>query len=143
MSKQIRANHPIYNLLPTEIEGFHSLAELALDMRWSWNHSTDEVWRELDPQLWEITHNPWVILQAISRDQQKGFVDYRHNPTYTGFAVWCLIFSEKLIVKANKARIKWFQALNGPILGIIDRAVKHVTISWRLFKSYGYFNLVW
>ena len=29
MSKQIRVSHPIYNLLPTEIEGFNSLAELA------------------------------------------------------------------------------------------------------------------
>lgn len=32
MSKQTRASHPINNLLPTEIEGFDSLAELALDM---------------------------------------------------------------------------------------------------------------
>ena len=44
-----RSAIPIYNLLPTEIEGFDSLAELALDMRWSWNHATDEVWRQLDP----------------------------------------------------------------------------------------------
>ena len=69
MSKQTRVSHPIYNLLPTEIEGFDSLAELALDMRWSWNHATDEVWRQLDPELWEITHNPWVVLQTVSRDQ--------------------------------------------------------------------------
>jgi glycogen phosphorylase len=69
MSKQTRVSHPIYNLLPTEIEGFDSLAELALDMRWSWNHATDQVWRQLDPELWEITHNPWVVLQTVSRDQ--------------------------------------------------------------------------
>src|SRR5579862_8693544 len=69
MSKQARAGHPIYNLLPTEIEGFDSLAELALDMRWSWNHATDEVWRKLDPELWENTHNPWVVLQTVSRDR--------------------------------------------------------------------------
>jgi starch phosphorylase len=69
MSGQSRASHPIYNLLPTEIEGFDSLAELALDMRWSWNHATDDVWRHLDPELWEITHNPWVVLQTVSRDQ--------------------------------------------------------------------------
>jgi glycogen phosphorylase len=69
MSEQIRVSHPIYNLLPTEIEGFNSLAELALDMWWSWNHATDEVWRQLDPELWEITHNPWVVLQTVSRDQ--------------------------------------------------------------------------
>ncbi len=69
MSKQTRVSHPIYNLLPTEIEGFDSLAELALNMRWSWNHATDEVWRQLDPELWEITHNPWVVLQTVSRDR--------------------------------------------------------------------------
>ena len=69
MSKRFRVSHPIYNLLPTEIEGFDSLAELALDMRWSWNHATDVVWRQLDPELWEFTHNPWVVLQTVSRDQ--------------------------------------------------------------------------
>ena len=45
MNKQTRVSHPIYSLLPAEIEGFDSLAELALDMRWSWNHATDELWR--------------------------------------------------------------------------------------------------
>jgi glycogen phosphorylase len=69
MSKQTRVSHPIYNLLPTEIEGFDSLANLALDMWWSWNHATDEVWRQLDPVLWEITNNPWVVLQTVSRDR--------------------------------------------------------------------------
>ena len=69
MSKQTRVSHPIYSLLPTEVEGFDSLAELALDMRWSWNHATDEVWRQLDPALWELTQNPWVVLQTVSRDQ--------------------------------------------------------------------------
>jgi glycogen phosphorylase len=69
MSTRPRVSHPIYNLLPAEIEGFDSLAELALDMRWSWNHGTDEVWRQLDPELWAITHNPWVVLQTVSRDR--------------------------------------------------------------------------
>ena len=53
MSSQTRVSHPIHNLLPTEIEGFDSLAELALDMHWSWNHATDDVWRQLDSELWE------------------------------------------------------------------------------------------
>jgi glycogen phosphorylase len=69
MSKRARASHPIYNILPSEVEGFDSLAELALDLRWSWNHAADEVWRLLDPALWELTHNPWVVLQTVSRDQ--------------------------------------------------------------------------
>src|ERR1043165_1421732 len=69
MSYQSRVTHPIVSLLPTEIEGFDALAELALDLRWSWNHATDDVWRQLDPELWAITHNPWVVLQTVSRDQ--------------------------------------------------------------------------
>ena len=71
MSNQSRVSHPIYNLLPTKIEGFDFLAELALDLRWYWNHATDEVWRQLDPELWEVTHNPWVVLQTVSRDRIK------------------------------------------------------------------------
>jgi starch phosphorylase len=54
---------------PPAIDGFHLLAELALDLRWSWNHATDLVWRQLDPALWELTHNPWVVLQTASRDK--------------------------------------------------------------------------
>lgn len=69
MSKPTRVSHPIYSLLPTEVEGFDSLAELALDMRWSWNHRTDELWRQLDPTLWELTQNPWVVLQTVSGEQ--------------------------------------------------------------------------
>jgi len=69
MSEQTGVSHPTYHLLPTEIEGVDSLAELALDMHWSWNHATDEVWRQLDPELWEITHNPWVVLQTAARDR--------------------------------------------------------------------------
>ena len=44
-----------------------ALAELALDVRWSWNHAADDVWSRLDPDLWELTHNPWVILQTVSK----------------------------------------------------------------------------
>jgi starch phosphorylase len=71
MNTHSRTGSPARSSLPTEIDGFDSLSELALDMRWSWNHATDKVWRQLDPELWEITHNPWVVLQTVSRDQIK------------------------------------------------------------------------
>jgi starch phosphorylase len=58
----------LYSFLPTEVDGFDSLAELALDMRWSWSHYADEVWRKLDPALWDFTQNPWVVLQTVARD---------------------------------------------------------------------------
>jgi len=71
MRKATGVSSPVYALFPTEVEGFDSLAELALDMHWYWNHSADEVWRQLDPALWELTYNPWVVLQTVSRDQLR------------------------------------------------------------------------
>jgi glycogen phosphorylase len=52
-----------------EVDGFDWLAELALDLRSSWSHATDPVWRRLDPVLWNLTNNPWVVLQTVSRDK--------------------------------------------------------------------------
>ena len=69
MSEQTLGSHRLYGLLPKDIEGFDSLVELALDMHWSWNHATDEVWRQLDPILWELTHHPCDVLQTVSREK--------------------------------------------------------------------------
>src|SRR5580658_2097620 len=55
--------------LPTDIDGFDALAELALDVRCSWDHATDGLWQQLDPALWELTHNPWVVLQTVSHQR--------------------------------------------------------------------------
>jgi starch phosphorylase len=60
--------HPSYAFLPTEVEGFDALAALALDLRCSWNHGADQLWRRLSPDLWELTQNPWVVLQTVSRE---------------------------------------------------------------------------
>ena len=57
--------------MSADVEGFDSLSGLALDLRSSWNHATDQVWRQLDPVLWELTHNPWVVLQTTSREKIK------------------------------------------------------------------------
>jgi starch phosphorylase len=69
MSGQTRISHPKEHLFHTDVQGFDLLAELALDMRSSWNHATDQVWRKLDPALWELTQNPWVVLQTVSREK--------------------------------------------------------------------------
>src|SRR5712691_13554121 len=76
MKKLTRARPPPYGILPSDVDGFDALGELALDLRWSWNHAADEVWRQLDPALWALTHNPWGILQTISRDRiERTLVD--------------------------------------------------------------------
>lgn len=48
-------------------EGLESLIELALDLRWTWSHTSDTLWQVLAPELWELTQNPWVILQSVSQ----------------------------------------------------------------------------
>ncbi len=40
-----------------------SLVDLALDLRWTWSHGGDSLWRSLDAETWEATRNPWFVLQ--------------------------------------------------------------------------------
>jgi glycogen phosphorylase len=55
---------------PTEsAQGLDGLTELAMDLRWSWNHCTDELWRRLDPGLWELTRHPNVVLRGVSAER--------------------------------------------------------------------------
>ena len=54
---------------PPGNDGYDALSQLALDLRWACNHSSDELWQQLDAELWELTHNPWVVLQTVSRDR--------------------------------------------------------------------------
>ena len=46
-----------------------ALTELALDLRWAWNHAADDLWRQLDPDLWESTGNAWFVLQTVSKQR--------------------------------------------------------------------------
>ena len=46
--------------------GIAELTEIALDLRWAWDRSADELWRALDPELWAFTHNPWAVLKTVS-----------------------------------------------------------------------------
>jgi starch phosphorylase len=55
--------HYLPRPLPEPLVG---LSTLALDLRWSWHHSTDVLWQTVDPDLWEETRNPWLILENIS-----------------------------------------------------------------------------
>jgi len=58
-----------YGNRPSGNETLDALADLALDLRWSFNHSADQLWERIDPELWELTHNPWVLLQTASRER--------------------------------------------------------------------------
>ena len=49
--------------------GLAALSELAMDLRWTWNHCSDELWQKLDPALWEKTRHPSVMLQTVAPEK--------------------------------------------------------------------------
>jgi starch phosphorylase len=101
MSEPTRIIHPKESFMCSDVEGVESLAELALDMRSAWNHGADEVWRELDPALWEMTQNPWVVLQTVSREKLQLVLD---NP------VFCKKVDDLLEARQVEAHAPaWFQ----------------------------------
>ncbi|HET6518485.1 MAG TPA: DUF3417 domain-containing protein, partial [Geminicoccaceae bacterium] len=57
--------HPPSNL-PEGIEG---LATLALDLRWTYGEGAERIWADLDPEVWDLARNPWLILQTASRER--------------------------------------------------------------------------
>jgi starch phosphorylase len=59
-------------LIPSSFsEGFDPLAQLAFDLRSAWNHRADALWEALDPELWNETGNPWLVLQSASRERLR------------------------------------------------------------------------
>ena len=54
---------------PIPPQGLEALTELAMDLRWTWKHSTDELWQQLDPTLWALTHHSNVVLQTVARER--------------------------------------------------------------------------
>ncbi|RFC32393.1 MAG: Protein of unknown function (DUF3417) [Candidatus Nitrotoga sp. SPKER] len=69
MKEQTDATHSIENHPHENLEGFDALAELALAMHSSGTHGVDSIWRQLNPELWDLTHNPWAVLQTIQREK--------------------------------------------------------------------------
>jgi glycogen phosphorylase len=57
--------HSLYQRLPREIAG---LGTLAIDLHWTWNHATDELWERVDAGVWRQTGNPILVLQNASLD---------------------------------------------------------------------------
>ncbi len=69
MDEKIVSNMPLNPYPCNTIAGYDDLQALALDLLWSWSHCGDVIWEQLDPELWELTHNPWIVLQTASLDK--------------------------------------------------------------------------
>jgi starch phosphorylase len=60
-----------YGSLPQTPEGIGYLEELAFDLRNTWEHGADDIWRRLEPEVWAATHNPRVVLQTVARTRLR------------------------------------------------------------------------
>ena len=105
-------SNPKYTALPSEVSDDDALARLAMDVRLSWRGEADTLWARLNPELWESTHNPWVVLQAVSGARLEQVTS---DP----------VFKEKLerLTQAGRAAAEsplWFQQAypNSPLTAI-------------------------
>ena len=55
-----------YTNHPADASTEDVLAQLALDLNWTLSRSADNLWRQLNAELWDRTHNPWAVLQTVS-----------------------------------------------------------------------------
>ncbi|MDE2310902.1 MAG: alpha-glucan family phosphorylase [Betaproteobacteria bacterium] len=62
----MHVSHYLPRALPEPLAG---LSTLALDLRWSWHHGTDNLWKMADPDIWVSTRNPWLILESLSNQR--------------------------------------------------------------------------
>jgi len=53
------------------------LHELALDLGAVWKRNTDDIWRQIDPDVWLITRNPWLMLQQASENTLRSMAEDR------------------------------------------------------------------
>ena len=73
-----------HNFLLRELpEGLKPLAgaimELATDLRWTWSHAGDAMWKAMAPEVWDRTENPYVVLQNLTQDRIRELAD---NPQF-------------------------------------------------------------
>jgi starch phosphorylase len=64
-------------------EALGPLQELAYNLRWSWDHRTRDLFRWVDPQIWELTfHDPVRLLSLVGRQRLEQLAA---DPAFMGF----------------------------------------------------------
>jgi starch phosphorylase len=64
-------------------EALGPLQELAFNLRWSWDDRTRDLFRWVDPQIWEVTfHDPVRLLSLVGRERLDQLAA---DPAFMGF----------------------------------------------------------
>ena len=101
-----------YTNLSSDASSEDILVQLALDVDLTLSHAAEQLWRQLNPELWERTHNPWAVLQTVSGQNLKRI---------TSAPAFRAILDE--IVRARSAENetqRWFQQAhpNSPLTSV-------------------------
>jgi starch phosphorylase len=66
----------LQRFLPPELPaGLEDLADLAFDLRWNACTTAADLWQAVDPELWETTRNPVMIIESISHTRLLELAD--------------------------------------------------------------------
>src|ERR1700735_3147671 len=64
-------------------EGLEPLQELAFNLRWSWDERSRDLFRWVDPRIWELTfHDPVRLLSLVGRQRLEALAA---DPGFMGF----------------------------------------------------------
>jgi glycogen phosphorylase len=116
-------SNPTYSEFSSETRASEALTQLALDLYWTWNHSADEVWKRLDPVLWDLTANPWLILQAVSQ---------RKLDEITDSAFRTRVEELRDEIKQKKDALAWFESAHS---GSLLRTAAYFSMEYMLGEA--------
>ena len=87
-------------------ERLNPLLELAQNLRWSWDDRTQEVFRWIDPERWEVSgHDPVRLLGLVPAARLD---DLARDPSFLGFMDEVLAELRRYLAGA-----RWFQGRTG------------------------------
>ncbi|MBN2332769.1 MAG: alpha-glucan family phosphorylase [Deltaproteobacteria bacterium] len=97
--------HPLRYLPRPVPEPLAGLVDLALDLRWSWDHHADRLWQQMDVELWESTCDPWLILESVSQQRLEDLA---------GDQAFIALLREQVAVRREYLeRQPWYSRIHG------------------------------
>lgn len=112
------------NAMPDLPPALKGLDALATDLRFTWSHAADRLWQRLDPDLFELTRNPWLTLLSTSQEKLDELA---------ADAEFCDLIA-KLVERETTMRAapRWFDShhTDGPL-----RAVAYFSMEFGLSES--------
>lgn len=100
-----------YRVVPNLPERLRPLGELARNLWWTWNPEAADLFRRLDPDLWEKTHhNPVDLLGSLSQDRLESLA--------ADDAFLSNVERATAELRAYLSRKSWFETVHGVGTGL-------------------------